>query len=161
MSGYGARTNLTCWVATLVFIVSTVVGLAQTPQARSAATYVARGNDWYKKGELDRAMADSNIALTFEARCAQAYLLRGLVKHDRGNLEGALADFDRAIEVEPRFAEAYYNRGRVHRARGNWNAAVADISKAIEDQTPSCSRLQQPRRGVPLDGKTRGCSSRL
>jgi tetratricopeptide (TPR) repeat protein len=73
-----------------------VVGQAQTPQALSAASYVARGVDLYKKGELDRAMADLNIALTFDARCDQAYVLRGLVKKDRGDLSGALGDFERA-----------------------------------------------------------------
>jgi hypothetical protein len=97
MSAYQASSKtLTFWVVAIVFFVSAVVGQAQTPQALSAASYVARGVDLYKKGELDRAMADLNIALTFDARCDQAYVLRGLVKKDRGDLSGALGDFERA-----------------------------------------------------------------
>ena len=102
MSTSRASTTLTLCVAMMAFFVTVSTGQAQRPQSLSAASYVARGHDWYKKGELDRAMADLNIALTFDARCADAYLLRGLVKHDRGDLDGALGDFDRAIELDPK-----------------------------------------------------------
>ena len=58
--------------------VTPTLGQALKPQSLSAASYVERGHDWYEKGELDRAMADFNIALTFDAQCANAYLFRGL-----------------------------------------------------------------------------------
>jgi len=82
MSTSRAGTSLTLCVATMAFFMTVSTVQTQTPQAVSAASYVARGHDWYKKGELDRAMADFNIALMFDARCANAYPLRGLVKQD-------------------------------------------------------------------------------
>ena len=68
MSAYQASSKtLTFWVVAIVFFVSAVVGQAQTPQALSAASYVARGVDWYKKGEVDRAMADLGLRPVPEA----------------------------------------------------------------------------------------------
>ena len=117
-------------VALILWLAST--GQAQTPQSLSAASYVERSNDWYKKGELDRALADLDIALTFDPRCAPAYQLRGLIKQSRGDSDGALEEFGRAIEFQPRLAEAYCNRAQVHLVKRNFGAALADIDKAIE-----------------------------
>src|SRR4026208_999999 len=83
-------------------------GQAQTPQL-SAGSYVERSNDWYKKGEFERAMADLDIALIFDSRFAPASLLRGLIRQRMGDPDGALDDFSRAIESQPLLAEAYHN----------------------------------------------------
>lgn len=47
----------------MVFLMTVSMDQTQTPQAVSPASCVARGHDWYKKGELDRAMAGLNIGL--------------------------------------------------------------------------------------------------
>src|SRR5262245_55798717 len=103
---------------TLIVIVTAFLGgmssaWSQTRQL-SASSYVERGNDWYKKGEFKRAMADLDIALTFDSRFAPAYVLRGLIRQRMGDADGALDDFSRAIESQPRLFEAYHNRAAVH-----------------------------------------------
>ena len=38
---------------------------AQSSRVASADSYLERGNAWYKKGELEKAMDDFNIAIIF------------------------------------------------------------------------------------------------
>src|SRR5215510_4810717 len=82
---------------------------AQTSRAASAASYLERGNSWLEKGELDRAIADYDLAIAFDSRVAVTYHNRCLARQRKGDLEGALGDCNRAIELNPRFAEAYLN----------------------------------------------------
>ncbi len=113
------------------FIGSGSIGSAQTPQL-SAASYVERSNDWYKKGEFGRAMADLDIALSFDSRFAPAHVLRGLIRQRMGDSQGALEEFSRAIESQPRMVEAYHNRASVHLLSRNLSAAMGDVNQALK-----------------------------
>lgn len=72
---------------------------AQAPTSRmaSAASYLERGNEWLAKGELDRTIADYDLAIAFDARVAVAYYNRGVARQRKGDLGGALSDYDRTI----------------------------------------------------------------
>ncbi|HEU0179055.1 MAG TPA: tetratricopeptide repeat protein, partial [Blastocatellia bacterium] len=97
---------------------------AQTSRASSAASYLERGNEWLEKGELDRDIADYDLAIAFDARAA-IYNNRGLAKQRKGDLAGALSDYNRAIELNPRYPEALINRGLFHAEQGDLNAAIS------------------------------------
>jgi tetratricopeptide (TPR) repeat protein len=127
--GNGA-TRYTCVLFCLLCL--TTLARAQTSRAASAASYLERGNEWFAKGEWDRAIADYNLAIAFDARGAVAYHNRGLARHRKGDLAGAISDYNRAVELNPRYADVYLNRGAVHAAQGQYNAAIGDFSKAIE-----------------------------
>src|SRR5205085_545330 len=96
--------------ALLLFVLMTTLGQAQTSRASSAASYLDRGNNWYTKGELDKAIADYDLAITFAPHSDGVYFQRGLARLAKGDLDIALSDFNRAIELNPRLAEAYVNR---------------------------------------------------
>src|SRR5262245_52133479 len=93
---------------------------AQTSRASSASSYLERGNQWLAKGELDRAIADYDLAIAFDA-CAAIYNNRGLARQRKGDLAGSLSDYDRAIELNPRYAEGLINRGLFHAEQGDLN----------------------------------------
>ncbi|MCI0695008.1 tetratricopeptide repeat protein [candidate division KSB1 bacterium] len=44
--------------------------VAQASRAVSAKSYVERGNSWLEKGEIERAIADYDLALAFDSRAA-------------------------------------------------------------------------------------------
>src|SRR5262245_48213345 len=67
----------------------TTFARAQTSRAASAASYLERGNEWLAKGELDRAIADYDLAIAFDGRGVVAYHNRGLARHRKGDLAGA------------------------------------------------------------------------
>jgi len=52
-------------LALVVLMVLTAASAGgQTSRSISAASYLERGNDWYTKKDLERAIADYDIALT-------------------------------------------------------------------------------------------------
>ena len=50
----------------LFLIFNLPVVQAQTSRAESAQSYCNRGNAWLAKGELDRAIADYDLAIVFD-----------------------------------------------------------------------------------------------
>src|SRR5215510_7518227 len=105
-------------------------GFAKDPPSPSAASYLHRGSEYYAKGELDRAIADYNIALTFDPNYARAYHSRGLAHRSKGEVDSAIEDYTRAIERDPALAEAYDNRGLALQAKRDWERAIQDHSRA-------------------------------
>src|SRR5262245_46066760 len=101
-------TRLILLAATLALLLSGGA-VAQTSRANSAKSYVARGNEWMKKGEIERAIADYDVAIASDSRIADAYYNRGLARRRKGDADGALSDYDRAIELNPRYFDAYLN----------------------------------------------------
>src|SRR5262245_65843751 len=79
---------------------------AQSSRALSAASYLDRGNDWLKKGDFERAIADYSLAIAFDARHADAYYNRGLARTGKGDLYGASPDFDKSLAAHPHLGRA-------------------------------------------------------
>src|ERR1051326_2274054 len=58
----------------IVILLASTTLIAQTQsRATSAASYLDRGNDSYKKGDVERAMADYDLAIATDPRLAAAY----------------------------------------------------------------------------------------
>lgn len=109
-----------------------LLALSPVLSAQSASTYVTSGQDKYRQGNLDGAIADFTAALDLNSSYLGAYNGRGMSKFGQGNFDGAIADYSQAIKLKPSFAEAYYNRGTAELLQGNFDAAIADCTKAIE-----------------------------
>src|SRR5262245_20185793 len=83
-------------ITRLIFLTATLALLtscgaaAQTSRADSAKSYVARGNEWMKKGEIERAIADYDLAIASDAMSAVAYYNRGVARSRKGALAGSL-----------------------------------------------------------------------
>ena len=106
--------------------------LSPVLSAQTASTYVASGQDKYRQGNLDGAIADYSAALDLNSSYLGAYNGRGLAKFGQGNFDGAIADFAQAIKLKPTFTDAFYNRGNAELLQGNFDAAIADFTKTIE-----------------------------
>src|SRR5215472_4974061 len=78
-----------------------------------------RGNAWYTKGELDRAIADYDLAIAFDPYSAKAHYNRGVAELVQGLLDSAIADFDEAIKLKPGHAPTYLSRGIARFLKGN------------------------------------------
>src|SRR5215510_11655674 len=118
----------------LLCCVMTSFSAAQTQNSRllTANTYLERGKDWFAKQELNKAIADFDLAIASAPDFGVAYYNRGTAKCLKGDLDGALRDFDRALQLNPRHIEAYLNRGHVKYKKGDLAGAISDNSKAIE-----------------------------
>ncbi len=96
-----------------------------------AEARAARGLDYSREGELDKAIEDFTEVIRLNPRCVKAYVDRGLAYREKSNLKKAIAEYDKAIRINPEFAWAYANRGNARLAGGESSKAVADYTKAI------------------------------
>jgi tetratricopeptide (TPR) repeat protein len=120
-------------------------GSLSQAQPRSAAIYYYRGNERFKSGDLDGAIADYDAALIFEPRLAQAYNMRGTARYSKGDLDGSLAVYTRAIEIDPHLALAHYNRGKARRDKGDLDGSIVDYELAIRIDPFFCQGIWKPR----------------
>src|SRR5215468_5590598 len=86
----------------ILWLVTAAPVQAQNSRAYSAASYLERGNAWMAKGEIERAIADYDLAIAFDSRSALAYYNRAIARGLNGDLDGAIRDYDRTIELNPR-----------------------------------------------------------
>src|SRR6516162_9813646 len=93
-----------------------------TPEG--AAVYIARGNLYAVQGEVDRAIADYDIAITLDPDRAVAFFGRATVLMEKGEIDRALFDFDHAIELDPMDADARVGRGRAYYQKKDYKRAA-------------------------------------
>ncbi len=91
-----------------------------------------RAYAYYRKGDLDHAITDSNDAIGLNPRFAIAYLVRGMAYQGKHDLERAAADYDDALRLDPASAKAYSLRGDMYRERHDFDRAIADYNEAIQ-----------------------------
>src|SRR5262245_26846177 len=125
------RSRMTVLGLLLLVPIAAAVAQAQTSRATSAASYLERGVSWMEKGEIDRAIADYDLAIAFDPQSPVVRYNRGVARHSKGDLAGALEDFNEAIKLNPRYLDAYINRGKIHSDLGASEAAVIDFNQAV------------------------------
>ncbi|MEW5912651.1 MAG: tetratricopeptide repeat protein [Thermodesulfobacteriota bacterium] len=97
-----------------------------------AINYSNRGNAWKHKQELDKAIADYDMAIQAYPQFAMAYYNRGLAWHAKKEYDKEIADYGKAIELNPNYAEAYGNRAYVLALQGHYKEALADAKRGVE-----------------------------
>jgi len=90
------------------------------------------GNDCYRLGQYDKAIAHYTKALQLNSRMAETYFNRALAYARLGEYEAALADASQVITMNKSLHDAYYLRGRIWELCLDDQAAVADYEKALE-----------------------------
>ena len=87
---------------------------------------------WNKKGDYDKAIADSNEAIKLNKTYAKAYNNRGVALSRKRDYDKAIADFNQAIKLNPKDASAYFNRAHALEAKGALQQALSDFKKFSE-----------------------------
>jgi tetratricopeptide (TPR) repeat protein len=70
-------------------------------------SYFFRGAAKGNAGDLDGAIEDYNISLTYEPKQSGTYINRSVTKIQMGDLEGACVDYQHAIQLEPSAEEIF------------------------------------------------------
>lgn len=102
----------------------------QSDRERSEAL-VAEGDDWYGKGEWDKAIAAYDEAVRLDPENAVAFKNRGATRNKTKEFDLAIADFEHAIRLKPGFAAAFLFRGINRHLRGDVERAMVDYDEAI------------------------------
>ena len=94
--------------------------------------YFQNGNNHFRRGEYDRAIADFNEAITLSPDDAGTYYNRGIAYGEKGEYNLAIADYDKAIKLKPDYAAAYGNRGIAYARKMDSDRAIANYDEVIE-----------------------------
>lgn len=97
-----------------------------------AESYLRRAAAWIGRGNLDKALADYDLAIRIDDGNVAAYRGRGLLWRQRGDTDKALADLDRAIRLSVSDPDIYRERGLIWYERGRHDRAIADFNRAIK-----------------------------
>ena len=101
------------------------------PYPPSAEECLERGNNYYKQGNLLKAIDFCTEAIRLNPNLAKAYQSRGFVHQKQGNLAKAVEDYTQAIRLNPNETLSYNNRGNVYVDQGNLARAINDYNQAI------------------------------
>jgi len=115
-----------------IFFALSVLLVTGKAMGSEANACLNRGDDYFKKGQYDQAIAEYNRAIEIDPTFASAYNNRGVVYGRKEQHDQAIAEYNRAIEIDPKFALAYYNRAISYEKKGQHGQAIADYNKAVE-----------------------------
>lgn len=112
----------------------------------SASEWYIKGDEYFQKGEFDKAIECYNSAIGIMPDFAKAYYAKGVAlckKKPRSDEPIALYDrfmeirqattmFQKAIEIKPDFVDAYYRKAIAQGGEGFYQEAIDSLNKAIK-----------------------------
>ncbi|MGA8572680.1 MAG: tetratricopeptide repeat protein [Desulfobaccales bacterium] len=105
---------------------------AWAAEAGTAQDYLVKGNEQFKAGNLDQAIADYTKALEIDPKLAWAYNNLGAIYVQKDDFDHAMAAYNKALEIDPKQAQFYNNRGGAYRELNHYDEAIADFKRALE-----------------------------
>ncbi|MFH1784891.1 MAG: AAA family ATPase [Candidatus Micrarchaeota archaeon] len=101
------------------------------PNPTDAKTYYQMGNDYYEKGDYDKAIENYNMAILLNPIFSEAYFNRALSYYQLKNFDKSIADYTKSMELDPQNPIIYNNRGDAFYRKQDFQSAVKDYDKAI------------------------------
>jgi tetratricopeptide (TPR) repeat protein len=86
-----------------------LIGNDKAPKADRVKAAIARAAAYDRKGEIDRAIGDDDIALRLDSTQAEIFNARGELFRRKGDRVRALSDFGTAFKLDPNNAVARAN----------------------------------------------------
>jgi tetratricopeptide (TPR) repeat protein len=86
-----------------------LIGNDKAPKADRVKAAIARAGAYDRRGEIDRAIGDDDIALRLDPTQAEVFNARGELFRRKGDRVHALSDFGTAVKLDPNNAVARAN----------------------------------------------------
>ncbi|MFH1222168.1 MAG: tetratricopeptide repeat protein, partial [Candidatus Micrarchaeota archaeon] len=102
------------------------------PNPTDAKTYYLLGNEFYEKGDYDRAIENYNMAILLNPVFSEAYFNRALGYYQLKNFDKSISDYAKAAELDPHNPFIYNNRGDAYYRKQDYQNAIKDYDKAIQ-----------------------------
>ena len=96
-----------------------------------AKLHTSRGVELKRKGDLDGAIKDYDVAIELNPNDLFAFNNRANAWRDKGDLDRAIADYGAAVRLDADYASAFTNRGLVYERKQDYPHARADFKAAL------------------------------
>jgi SpoVK/Ycf46/Vps4 family AAA+-type ATPase len=96
-----------------------------------AKTYYQLGNEYYEKGDYDKAIENYNMAILLNPVFSEAYFNRALSYYQLKNFDKSISDYTKSMELDPQNPIIYNNRGDAFYRKQDFQSAIKDYDKAI------------------------------
>ena len=97
-----------------------------------AIAFANRGRAYFDKGEYDRTIDNTTLAIELDPKLANGFAIRGTAFAAKREYDSAITDLTSAIELDP-MAETYvFNRAGAYANKHDLDRAIADYTRAIE-----------------------------
>jgi len=99
--------------------------------ARSAETWLRRGQVKFDDRNFDGAIAEFSEALRLDPKIVKAWDHRGVARSVQGDFDSAVADCSEALKLSPEDALIWCHCGAIKFEKGDFDGAIADCSEAL------------------------------
>ncbi|MEM2909185.1 MAG: AAA family ATPase [Candidatus Bilamarchaeaceae archaeon] len=106
--------------------------VGKKPSPTDAKTYYQLGNEYYERGDYDRAIENYNMAILLNPVFSEAYFNRALSYYQLKNFDKSISDYTKAAELDPHNPFIYNNRGDAYYRKQDYQSAIKDYDKAIQ-----------------------------
>ncbi|MDB5653070.1 MAG: hypothetical protein JWQ94_683 [Tardiphaga sp.] len=103
----------------IITVCDALIDNDRTDRADRLKALLARGAAYQRRDNVDRAIADYDVALRLDPKLADIFNTRGELHRGRGDRPRALADFGAALKLDPQHAVA----------RANFKALALELEK--------------------------------
>ena len=93
----------------VIAVCNTLIDSDKAPKGDRIKALVARAAAFDRKGEIDRAIGDADVALRLDPTLADVLNSRGELHRKKGDRVHALSDFGAAVKLDPNHAAARAN----------------------------------------------------
>jgi tetratricopeptide (TPR) repeat protein len=96
-----------------------------------ADAYVGLSRAYVQLGQLDKALANANLAVEKRPGYAIAYGQRGIVQKIQQKYDAAMQDFTKAVQKDSSYSWAYAQRGDLYLRQNDLDKALANANRAL------------------------------
>lgn len=101
------------------------------PNPVDARMYYQLGNDYYERGDYEKAIENYNTSILLNPIFSEAYFNRALSYYQLKNFDRSINDYTKSAELDPNNPIIYNNRGDAYYKKQDFQSAIKDYDKAI------------------------------
>ena len=97
-----------------------------------AKNFFNKGNQLYKRGDLEGALTSYDEVLSVDKTFYQAHFQVGVIQSKMGDKDKAVLSYEKSIEINPQFYKAYFALGLAKNSMNNADGALQALQSAID-----------------------------
>lgn len=101
------------------------------PNPVDARMYYQLGNDYYERGDYEKAIENYNTSILLNPIFSEAYFNRALSYYQLKNYDRSVSDYTKSADLDPNNPIIYNNRGDAYYKKQDFQSAIKDYDKAI------------------------------